>query len=79
MPDHQEFVIHIDRQEVKVTATSLTGAQIRALHKPPIGPDRDLFLKVSGPTDDELIKDDQSVALKEGMHFYSAPHTITPG
>ena len=74
-----EIVIHVDRQQAKVTETSLTGALIRGRHNPPIGPDRDLFLKVAGPTDDELVADAQSVVLKDGMHFYSAPHTITPG
>jgi len=78
MPNH-EITIHIDRQTIKTDAASLTGTQLRNLHTPPIGADRDLFLKVPGPTDDELIGDDQSVQLKDGMQFYTAPRTITPG
>ncbi len=77
--DHKSIVIHIDRAEFKVTSEAMTGAQLRQLPTPPIGPDHDLYLEVPGPGDDELIADDRSVELKNGMHFFTAPHAITPG
>lgn len=73
-----EFVIHIDDNQFKVSEASLTGAQLRALPMPPIGHDRDLYLEVPGG-EDILIADDQPVALKDGMHFFTTPHHITPG
>jgi hypothetical protein len=38
-----EFHIKIDRVEYRVAEEELTGAQLRRLPNPPIGPDRDLF------------------------------------
>jgi hypothetical protein len=78
---HRGFTIHIDKQTVTVSQPTLTGAEIRGLHDPPIGPERDLYLEAhdNGGRDDVLIGDDQSVSLAEGMHFFSAPHSITPG
>lgn len=73
-----KMVIHIDRKEYKAPSDDMTGAQIRALVDPPIGPDRDLWLEVPGG-DDEKIADDQVVELRSGMHFFTAPATITPG
>jgi len=37
-----------------------------------------LWLEVPGG-DDEKIADDQVVELQPGMHFFTAPATITPG
>ena len=77
-PTHGQVSIHIDRTEFHVPAGQMTGSQLRSLPTPPIGPDRDLYQEVHGGTD-ELIGDGQVVQLKEGMRFFSAPHTITPG
>jgi len=77
--DEKSITVHIDRAEFKVTAESMTGAQLRDLPTPPIGPDRDLYLEVPGPGDDELIGDDQVVPLEDGMRLFTAPRAITPG
>ena len=77
-PEHP-IVIHIDQQRYDAPKSPMTGAEIRVLAQPPIGPDRDLWLVVPGPADDERIADNQAVELKNGMHFYSAPTTINPG
>ncbi len=74
----KEVVIFIDKQQFKVDAGSLTGERLRELPKPPIGPDRDLYEEVPGG-EDILVGDDQSVTLKNGMHFFTTPHSITPG
>ena len=39
----QEFHIQIDREHFTVSEPALTGAQLRQLPNPLIGPDRDLF------------------------------------
>jgi hypothetical protein len=71
--------IIIDKQHVKAPKPIMTGSELRALHNPPIGPDRDLFLKVPGPGDDQRIGDSEPVHLKDGMHFFSVPSKINPG
>jgi hypothetical protein len=76
--EHQ-IVIHIEDKQYKTTATELKGAEIRALAQPPVAADRDLILEIPGPGDDRIIKDSESVTLKNGMHFYSAPRDINPG
>jgi hypothetical protein len=77
-PDHG-ISITIDRKPYKAPKTPMTGAEIRALAAPPIGPDRDLYLEVHGRGQDRLIRDDESVQLENGTHFYSAPKTVNPG
>ena len=73
------MTIHIDKATFQVDQKSMTGAELRALPTPPIAADRDLFEVVPGPADDILIGNDQAVELKDGMHFFTAPSTITPG
>jgi len=43
-----------------------------------IANDYDLWQKVPSK-DDNLIKDGESVQLKNGDHFYSAPSSLNPG
>lgn len=70
--------IQIDRKHYTVDSVALTGAQLRALAEPDIGPDRDLFLVVPGGQD-QKVGDEQSVPLKSGMRFFTAPGQINPG
>ena len=76
---HDKFTIKIDKDTFHVDKSPMTGQELRGLPTPPIGSDRDLFLVVPGPADDELIGDDEQVELKDGMHFFTAPSTINPG
>lgn len=69
----------IDDKPYKATKDAMTGAELRQLPQPPIAANRDLFLVVPGPEDDQKIGDSQLLNLKPGMHFYSAPTTINPG
>lgn len=71
--------IKVDRSPFTVNSGSLTGTAIRSLPSPPIGPERDLYLEVPGPGDDQLISDGESVELRNGMHFFTTPSTINPG
>lgn len=70
--------IHIDKKKYTVEAESLTGAQLRALPDTDITAEYELMLEVPGGEDDS-IGDEQTVTLKNGMHFFSAPRNITPG
>ncbi|QIG97603.1 multiubiquitin domain-containing protein [Bradyrhizobium sp. 6(2017)] len=72
------YDIKIDRTEFKVKEHFLTGAQLRALPNPPIGPDRDLFEVVPGGSD-EKIADTQEVKMRDGLRFFTAPAQINPG
>jgi hypothetical protein len=72
------YDIKIDRTEFKVKEHFLTGAQLRALPHPPIGPDRDLFEVVPGGSD-EKIADTQEVKMRDGLRFFTAPAQINPG
>jgi hypothetical protein len=79
MPEHPELIpIQIDHKPFRVPGPTITGAALRALPTPPIGPDFDLWQDVPGG-DDTKIRDDTVVTLRPGMHFHSAPGTINPG
>lgn len=71
--------IHIEGEQFKVPAGSLTGAQLRAVPEPDIAADRKLWLEQPGNQDDTLVRDGDSIELKPGMHFYTSPGTINPG
>ena len=78
-PKPKTITIHIDRAAYKVEETSQTGLQIRAIPVPPISADLDLYLVVPGPGDDILVGDNQTVELREGTRFFTAPRVINPG
>jgi len=73
-----ETTIHIDHSMYKVEGSAITGAQLRQLPTPAIGPDMDLWQDVPG-SNDIRIEDSDTVALKNGMHFFTAPAVIAPG
>jgi hypothetical protein len=75
----KEIEIKIDRQKIKLPKQDLTGQILRTLAEPDIGADRDLYLEGKGHDEDQLIENDESVHLKDGMHFFSAPASIQPG
>lgn len=74
----KQIVIHIDRKLFKVEQEELTGVELRTLPDPDIGPDFDLWLEVPGE-EDRRIEDGESVKLRDGMHFFTAPRVINPG
>lgn len=77
-PPPHEFNIRIDRDHFKVTSATLTGAELRELPVPPIGPDRDLFEVVPGGSD-KKIELNESVPMRDGLRFFTAPAQINPG
>ena len=72
------FEIQIDREHFTVHQEDMTGAQIREVPKPPIGPDRDLF-EVGPAHTDVKIEDTKVVEIRNGLRFFTAPSHINPG
>lgn len=70
--------IQIDRVHYEVAEDQLTGAQLRALVVPPIGPERDLFEVVPGGADKKIL-DGDIVEIRNGKRFFTAPAQINPG
>jgi hypothetical protein len=75
----KEFEIEIDRERFRVSQETITGAELRTLPDPDIGPDRDLFETVHGPGADVLIGAEDVVELDKHTRFFTAPSKITPG
>jgi Multiubiquitin len=73
---HLPIKIHIDKQLREAQKTPMTGAELKILGEVKAG--LDLFQKIPGK-DDKLIKDADSVDLKDGDQFYSAPSSLNPG
>jgi hypothetical protein len=71
--------IQIDHKHYEAPREQMTGQELRQLAQPPIGEDRDLWEVVHGPADDIKVDAGQTVHVKSGMQFYSAPRTINPG
>lgn len=63
---HEEYVIHVNKKQLKVTENTLTGHQILTLAGYSVD-QYDLFL-VHGQKD-EQIKPDQTVKIENGLHF----------
>lgn len=70
--------IKIDREAFQISSKVLTGAQLRALPAPSIGPERDLFQVVPGGSDIK-IADADPVRMSDGLRFFTAPAQINPG
>jgi hypothetical protein len=76
--DDHAVEIKIDRAQFKVTDKALTGAQLRRLPEPDVGPDRDLFEVVPGGSD-RKIELTEVVKMRDGLRFFTAPAQINPG
>lgn len=79
MRPEQHIPIQIDQKPYTATKSPMTGADLRALPTPPIGPEFHLWQVAPGPNDDIRINDFDEVELKPGMHFYTSPTSINPG
>jgi len=66
MKPNEEYVIFVNKKQLKVAEKTLTGQQILALAGYAVDK-YDLFL-VQGQKD-EQIKPEQSVEMKDGLHF----------
>jgi hypothetical protein len=70
---NHEISIFVDAVKYKVTKTSMTGAEIKAL----AGRDAQyqLYLEETGDQPDKAVGDTESLALRNDMHFYAIPPT----
>jgi hypothetical protein len=76
-PGH-DVKIRIDREDFNVREDVLTGAELRRLPNPDIGPERDLFEVVPGGSDKKIELTDR-VKMRDGLRFFTAPAQINPG
>jgi hypothetical protein len=74
----KQIVIHIDRKPFKVADEELSGSVLRSLPDPDVGPEFDLWLEVPGG-EDERVDNEETVKLRNGIHFFTAPSVINPG
>ena len=72
------MIIHVDNRPYRVDKFSMIGAEILGLAGYSAS-DYKLFLETPGPADDELIRPDQVVELRDGMHFQTVQSRINPG
>lgn len=73
-----KFQIQIDRVHYTVTQEKMTGAELRKVPQAPIGSERDLFEVVPGGSDHK-IADTETVEIRNGKRFFTAPAQINPG
>jgi hypothetical protein len=73
-----KFQIQIDRVHYTITKEVMTGAELRHVPPAPIGSDRDLFEVVPGAPD-RKIGDNDTVEIRDGERFFTAPAHINPG
>ena len=76
-PD-EKLVIVIDNKKYRAPARVMTGAQLRRLADPDIGPAFDLWQEVPGG-EDNRVDDTERIKLADGMGFYSSSCEINPG
>lgn len=74
----EKFVIVIDGKQYRASAWRMTGAQLRRLAEPNIGPEYDLWQEIPGG-EDNLVEDKERISLCKGMGFYSSSCEINPG
>lgn len=77
-PKPGKVPIYIDGVKYHPEGDKLTGAQLRLVPSPHVSTDRDLWLDVVDELD-QLIEDDEVVALENNMRFFTVPRVINPG
>lgn len=74
----EKRTIVIDGKKYRAPAPAMTGAQLRRLADPNIGPEYDLWQEIPGD-EDNLVDDKDRIKLHDGMGFYSSSRDINPG
>jgi hypothetical protein len=74
----EKLTLVIDGKQYRAPTRKMTGAQLRRLAEPNIGPDYDLWQEVPGG-EDNLVDDKERITLRDGMGFYSSSRDINPG
>ena len=78
-PEHAPVPVYIDRVHYDAPSHKVAGQMLRDMPNPKVADDRDLWLEVEGPKDDELIHPEKHYEIKTWAHFYTSPKTINPG
>jgi len=65
------FEIFVDGQHFRVTQTTMSGAQLKALALKDAS--YQLFEEVTGNQPDRPISDTEAVIIRNGLHFYTVP------
>lgn len=73
-----KLTIVIDSNKYRAPSRAMTGAQLRRLANPNIGPELDLWQEIQGG-EDNLVDDHERIALADNMGFYSSSRDINPG
>jgi hypothetical protein len=87
-PEEQEFgangtngriTIYVNRHPFRVADQPVTGAALKELPTPPVGPDLDLVRIMHGGESDLFVRPDEVVELEDGTEFFAVPRTIMAG
>ncbi len=71
-------VIHLDKKAYRWLGAVITGAELRALPDTDISAEYELKQQIPGG-DDKTIANDDEIAIKPGLHFFSIPTNINAG
>ena len=77
-PKPGKVPIYIDGTKYIADVRELTGAHIRALARPPVTDDRDLWMDIVDELD-ELVPNDKVVDLEANLRVFTVPRVINPG
>lgn len=73
------ITIYVNKHPFRVRDEPLTGAALKELPTPPIGPDLDLVRIMHGGESDLFVRPDEVVELQDGSEFFAVPRTIMAG
>jgi hypothetical protein len=73
------ITVYVNRHAFRVPDKPVTGAMLKELPTPPIGPDLDLIRIMHGGESDLFVRPDEVVELEDGTEFFAVPRTIMAG
>lgn len=73
------ITIYVNRHPFRVADQPVTGAALKELPTPPVGPDLDLVRIMHGGESDLFVRPDEVVELEDGTEFFAVPRTIMAG
>jgi len=73
------ITIYVNRHPFRIHPQPVTGAALKGLPTPPIGPDLDLVRIMHGGESDLFVRPDEVVELEDGTEFFAVPRTIMAG
>ena len=73
------ITIYVNRHPFRIADQPVTGAALKELPTPPIGPDLDLVRIMNGTESDLFVRPEEVVDLEDGTEFFAVPRTIMAG